>query len=476
MIAKVAELAYALDLGSSSERIGGSTPPFRTVARPLFLALCTVASLGNSNLCDFEEVKLKVQVKELNGLYRELEVQVPADRFNKELEKEFEDVRKKVTLKGFRRGKAPMNVIKTSYAESVRAEVVEKLIKSTYPDAVTSQTLKVASPPEVSDLKFGDDGGFTYKAKVEVFPEINKVKFDGLELTAGDSDATDLEVENFIEMLQERRAEFRELTRPVKDTDTVTVDLTKIKDSKLALKQNDFPDTTIDLSSALTVREFKEGLSGLNIGDEKEITVKYKDDYSDKGLAGVEIVYKAKVKAVKEKILPEIDEAFAKAVADVPTVLEMKVKAREELKRQKEDAQNKQFKSEIIKQMVEKNQVPVPESMVEHYLDNVIADLNNQKAKFVEAEVRKSYHPIAEETIRWQILFHKLAEQEKVEVLPSDVENVINRMAQAYKITPDQAKQVMARSGRVDDIRDSLLEEKVLDLLTGRAKKTKEKK
>ena len=419
---------------------------------------------------------MKVNVKELDGLYRELEVQVPADKFNQELEKEFEDVRRKVTLKGFRRGKAPMNVIKSSYTESVRADVVEKLIKSTYPDAVTSQTLKVASPPEVSELKFRDDGGFTYKAKVEVFPEISKVKFDGLELTTEDVAATDKEVDNFIEVLRERRAEFRELTRPIKDTDTVTVDLTKVHDSNLALKQKDFPDTTIDLNSSLTVKEFKESLTGLKIGDEKDITVKYKDDYADKGLAGAEITYKAKVKAVKEKLLPEVDEAFSKAVADVPTVLELRVKAREELKRQKEDGQNKQFKSEIIKQMVEKNQVPVPESMVEHYLDNVIEDLNKQKAKFNEPEVRTSYRPIAEETIRWQILFHKLAEQEKIEVLPADVENVINRMAAAYKITPEQAKQVLARSGRVEDIRDSLLEEKVLDLLVGRAKKKTEKK
>ncbi|MGH8015520.1 MAG: trigger factor, partial [Candidatus Zixiibacteriota bacterium] len=242
------------------------------------------------------------------------------------------------------------------------------------------------------------------------------------------------------------------------------------------LKQKDFPDTTVDLSSVLTVKEFKEGLAGLNIGDEKEITVKYKDDYSDKALAGAEITYKAKIKAVKEKILPAVDDSFAKAVADVPTILELRVKAREELKHQKDEAQKKQFKSVLIKQMIEQNKVPVPESMVEHYLEHVVEDLNKQQAKFDEGEVRKSYAPIAEETIRWQILYLKLAEQEKIEVLPSDVENVINRMAQAYKITPGQAKQVMARSGRVDDIRDSLLEEKVLDLLVGRAKKVKEKK
>ncbi len=423
----------------------------------------------------FEE-NVKVNVKALDGLFRELEVQVPADRVNLALEKEFEEVRSKVTLKGFRRGKAPMNIIKSSYADSVREEVVDKLIKSTYPDAVTSQTLKVASPPHISDLKFADDGGFTYFAKVEIFPEISRVKFDELELITGDVEVNDKELENFVEMLRERRAEFRELTRPIKETDTVTVDLTKVKDPKLALKQSEFPNTTLDLNSALTVKEFKDGLIGLNVGDTKEITVVYKTDYADNALAGAEITYKALVKAVKEKILPDIDESFAKAVADVPTVLEMRVKAREELKRQKEDAQNKGFKSEIIKQMIAHNQFLVPQSMIDHYLDNVIDDIIKQKAKFDEKEVRQSYRPIAEETIRWQILLNKLAEQEKIEVLPADVENVISKMAATYKITPEQAKQVMARSGKVDDIKDSLLEEKALDLLVGRAKKKTEKK
>jgi trigger factor len=355
-------------------------------------------------------------------------------------------------------------------------EVVEKLIKSTYPDAVTSQTLKVASPPQVSDLKFGDDGGFTYKAKVEVFPEVSRVNFDKLELVDGSVEVTDDEVNNFIEMLRERRAEFRELTRPIKGTDTIMVDLVKAKDPKLAIKQTDFPDTTIDLSSSLTVDEFREGLLGLSVGDEKEITVKYKDDYTDKALAGAEITYKAKVKAVKEKVLPEVNDTFANTVANVPTVLELRVKAREELKRQKNDAQNKQFKSEIIRQMNEFNKVPVPDSVVQHYLEHIIEDLKQQRAKFEEKEIQTSYRPIAEETIRWQILYHKLAEQEKIEVLPSDVENVINKMAAAYKITPEQAKQVMVKTGRGDDIQDSLLEEKVLDLLVGRAKKIKGKK
>ena len=157
-------------------------------------------------------------------------------------------------------------------------------------------------------------------------------------------------------------------------------------------------------------------------------------------------------------------------------MLELRLKIREEIARQKEEGQNRSFKSQIIAQMNEKNPVPVPESMIENYIQSVIEDLTNQKAEFKEEEIRKMYRVMGEQTIRWQILYHQLAEQEKIEVLPSDTEKVIGRMAQQYKITGEQAKEATLRSGRADDIRESLLEEKVLDLISGRAKKKPEKK
>ena len=419
---------------------------------------------------------MKVEVTELEGLYRQLAVEVPQNRFQEEMDKELEQLRRKVTLKGFRKGKAPMNMIKSNYGESVKSDVIDKLIKATYPEAISSQTLKVASPPQVTDLKIEDDGSFSYKAKVEVFPDIKKVVFDGLKLTTTDTEASDAEVDEFIETLRDRRAEMREVDRAATANDVVVLDMTKVKDSKLAVEQTDFPETTVDLSHSLTLKEFKEKIPGMKAGEEKDIEVKYADDYSDSRLAGAEITYRAKLKSVKEKILPEVDDAFAKASAEAETVLELRLKIREEIKRQKEEGLNRSFKSQIITQMNEKNPVPVPESMIENYIQSVIEDLTSQKAEFKEDEIRKMYRVMGEQTIRWQILYHQLAEQEKIEVLPSDTEKVIGRMARQYKITGEQAKEAMLRSGRADDIRESLLEEKVLDLISGRAKKKPEKK
>ena len=419
---------------------------------------------------------MKVEVTELEGLYRQLAVEVPQNRFQEEMDKELEQLRRKVTLKGFRKGKAPMNMIKSNYGESVKTEVIDKLIKATYPEAISSQTLKVASPPQVTDLKIEDDGSFSYKAKVEVFPDIKKVVFDGIKLTTTDTEATDAEVDEFIETLRDRQAEMREVNRAAKADDIVVLDMTKVKDPKLAVEQTDFPETTVDLSHGMTLKEFKEQIPGMKAGEEKDIAVKYADDYSDSRLAGAEITYRTRLKAVKEKILPEVDDAFAKASAEAETVLELRLNIREEIKRQKEEGQNRSFKSQIITQMNEKNPVPVPESMIENYLHSVIEDLTSQKAEFKEDEIRKMYRLMGEQTIRWQILYHQLAEQEKIEVLPSDTEKVIGRMARQYKITSEKAKEAMLRSGRADDIRESLLEEKVLDLISGRAKKKPEKK
>ena len=211
---------------------------------------------------------MKVEVTELEGLYRQLAVEIPQNRFQEEMDKELEQLRRKVTLKGFRKGKAPMNMIKSNYGESVKSDVIDKLIKATYPEAISSQTLKVASPPQVTDLKIEDDGSFSYKAKVEVFPDIKKVVFDGVKLTTTDTEASDAEVDEFIETLRDKRAEMRDVDRAATASDVVVLDMTKVKDPKLAVEQTDFPETTVDLSHSMTLKEFKEKIPGMKAGEE----------------------------------------------------------------------------------------------------------------------------------------------------------------------------------------------------------------
>ena len=415
---------------------------------------------------------MKVEVKTGEGLVREVSVAIPADRVQTEMEKKFIEVQQTTTLKGFRKGKAPMNMIKSMFENEVRADVVDELIKVTLPEAVKSNELRVATRPNLTDFNFSDDGGFNYTAQVEVFPEVGTITYPGLKVTADSSEISDKDVNEMVEYMRKRMATVRPVEREAQLTDWVTVDLKKVADPKMVLQTGVFPNSEVDLSNPMTIKEFREHIPGMKIGEEKNIEVVYADDYSDRVFAGAHITYGCTLKAVKKVILPELDDSFAKQAQIGETLLEMRLKIREDLKRQRDDAQKRNQRHEIVHKMAEINAIPIPEGMVAEYLESVVEDFKKQYPKATaedEVQIKQNYRHVGVEAMRWDIIWHQLADQEKIEVLPSDTENWINEFAQRNQITIEQAREALNTSGKVSNLRDSLLEEKVLDWLISKA-------
>ena len=419
---------------------------------------------------------MKVEVKEITELVRELSVEIPADTVNDEMEKTFADLRLRATIKGFRKGKAPMAIIKTKFGDEVKVDVADQLIRSSYPKAIEDKQLRVASQPTVTDHSFDGEGAFRYTAKVEVFPGIERVGFDDLQITTVDIEIGDEEVDEHTEFLRFMFADYRPVDREVRDNDVVTADLKKVYDPGLVLKTDLMRDVEIDLTRRFTIKEFKERLPGMKIGEEKEIEIAYDNDYPDRALAGAHITYACKVKGIKECLLPEFDDAFAKRTGKAETALELRMKIREDLKRQSANELRKFQKGQIIRQVCEQNRIPIPQSIVNDFLDAVVEEEKEKNPSISEDEIRNNAGDMAVNTLRWNMLYHHLAEQEKIEVSPSDTEQLIKGFADDYKITSEQAKQALERSGKISSIRDTILEEKVLDFLIGKAKVTVKKK
>ncbi len=415
---------------------------------------------------------MKIEVKQGDGLKREVKVEVPADTVQSEIEAKFAEVRRDTTLKGFRRGKAPMAMIKSIYTDDVKAEVVDKLIKDTFRAAVREKNLKVASPPSVTDLDLTEELVLTYTAAVEVYPEIETVNCDGLEIADVPVEVTDKEVDDFVDHIRQQYSELRPVEREARTGDVIIADLSKIADAQQALPETEFADSHIDLGNPLTIKEFNEQLPGVKSGQEKEIEVAYAEDYPDAKFAGARITYRTAIKSVNERVLPDLDDSLAKRTGQAETALELKLKIRENIQRQKDENIHRLHKREVMRQVVEKNPVPIPEAMVDSYLDAVVEEMKeggHEEAS--EQDVRAHYRPIGLETIRWDFLWHTLAEQQKIEVLPEDTENWINGFAAANQTTVDQAKVLLTKSGRANQLRESLLEGKVLEFLIGSARK-----
>lgn len=415
----------------------------------------------------------KAEVKELDELKREISIELTPEQFNQTLENKFAELKKETTLEGFRKGKIPLDMIKSKFGDSAKQEVLNDLIKNSYPEAIKQNGLRVASFPTITGVDLAEDGTFRYTATMEVFPEIKKVDYSKLEISEADIEVKDSEVDEYVEQLLKHHSDLREVTRPAQDSDIITADLEKLSDSKMLIKDSSFADSQIDLSNPSTIKEFREQIPGMKSGDEKEIVVKYADDYPDPNFAGAEIKYLCKVKKVNERIMPELNDGFAKTAGIAETALEMKLKIRSEIQRQKTESLIKQQKGMLIGQICKRNPIAVPVASVNDYLDNIVEEIKQKGEKFNEEELRNHYRPIGENSFRWNMLYLKLSEQEKIEVSATDTENLIKRFAENYKMTPEQAKEALQKSGRIADLRESLLEDKVLDFLIGQAKVVK---
>jgi trigger factor len=413
--------------------------------------------------------KVKVEVKPLEKLAHEITVAVDAETVNRKLEGKFGQVRRDVQLKGFRRGKAPMGMIKEIYGGDVRAEVAEEVLKETLSGAIEESALKVATRPTLMALDFNEGGGIDYSVKVEILPEIGSIGIDGLKVTEEGTEVTDQEVDELAESLRNAFVEHRPVQREVIKGDRVILDLDKLEDPDNVLEDDHFEDAEVDLANPMTVRELKDELPGMKTGDSKEIEVNYSNDYPDPSFAGKRIRYRATVKEVQERILPEWDDAFAKRTKQAETALELKLRLRDDIKQNKEGHRKRVQRNQIVRQMCERNQLEMPEALVDDYLSAVIEDAKRQQPDLNEDEARLRYRVTALNTLRWNMIYHHLAEQEKVEISAADTDEFFKRFAAEYQMTPEQAAEALKRSGKMETLQDTVLEEKVLDLLIGRA-------
>ncbi len=413
---------------------------------------------------------MKFEVKEGEGLLRKIIIEIPAETVKAETEKQLTEFRKEASLKGFRKGKAPMNMIQSLYGEEVQALVADELVKESYPVAISDAKLRIASRPMVTEMNFTPEGGLLYTAEVEVFPEIGDIKYEGLKLTPKQVEVSDADVDEIAGFYRTRFSDLNEVDRAIQENDVAVVDLDKLDDPSGIMEDDRFENVEIDLGKDMTVKEFREILPGTKVGEEKEVEVKYDKDYQDKRFAGTSIKYKCKVKAVKERVLPEFDDALAKRSGQAETALELKIKIRKELTQEKEDVEKNNLRREVIEQLTKINEIPIPEAMIKDYLDEAVKEAAEKQPDTPEDEIRKNYREPGINSMRWNILFHRLSEQEKIEVLPSDTEERISRFAEGNNVSVDQAKEALAKSGRADNLRESILEEKVLDFLIEKAR------
>ncbi len=396
---------------------------------------------------------------------RTLKITVSQELVQQKFDEVFRKLKTQAEIPGFRKGRAPMTTIKARYGQAAAQDVLEDLMDESYKEAIQQSGLTPVDYPRISEVDFGEGKPLTYIAELEIRPEIKLEQYSGFTLKQPDDAVKDGEVAEMLEYLQRKNSSLEVVERPAQASDFVLLDLEAVSDSGGKVEQKKFENVQLELVEGPVASQFTKQLSGLDAGAETEIEIDYPKEHFDERFAGSKVRFRANVKVVRQLNLVELNEEFFKQFDEsVKTVDEFREKLRADIQARKTKEALDAVREEVIKAVIDKNRFDLPEALVERYLDRMVEDYKqNSKEAIDEEEVRKQYRAIAIRHIRWDLLHHEIAEKEQIRVEQSDLDTWLQRFADNYKMTLEQARKTITENRRIADLKETILENKVIE-------------
>lgn len=418
---------------------------------------------------------MEVTVEEVNSLTRKLRIVLPAEEVAKEFDSAYRKLKSEVKLKGFRRGKVPRSILEKNYGPRIKAEVGEKLVQATYFDAVEREMLDVVAHPDIKTHTFGDDGTFCYEAEVETRPQFELKKYKGLEIEKNEPKVSDSEVEAELARLQKEMAPLRSVEdRAIALNDISIVDFQGYHDGE-RIPQVRGENVSIDVGSGRNGKEFEQKLIGLKKGDESRFEIEFPPTMANPVLAGKKVDFEIAVKDVKERVLADLDDEFARDIdGDFDSLDKLKAHIREKILKGKEEAAKGDLSDKIMQALITENHFEVPSRLVQYEINDYIKQteerlkangLNLESAGLNRDEMAEHYREAAEKRVRGDFILKEIAELEKIKLEEADINNGFGRIAEQYNMTVDEVKGFFKRREDMLPLLNELLNEKILKFL-----------
>ena len=424
--------------------------------------------------CKVEKTKNANEIK--------LEITVESTRFDEAIKKVYFKSAKYFNIPGFRKGKAPMQIVEKYYGKEIFYEdAFNEVAQEALEEAIKENKLEVVSRPdiEVTQIEKGKDLIFT--AVMQTKPEANLGKYKGIEIKKIEYNVSDKDIEHELGHMQEHNARLISIEdRPVETGDIATIDFEGFVDGK-AFEGGKAEGHELEIGSNTFIPGFEDQVIGMNIDEEKEIKVKFPDEYFSKDLAGKEAMFKVKVHEIKKKELPELDDEFAKEASEFDTLKELKASIKERLEKENEEKQKYETEEAVVKAVTENIKVEVPSGMIETEVENMIKDietrLSYQGIKFDQylqmlgktmEEMKKEYEPQAEEAVKTRLMLEAVIKAEKIEANIEEIDEKIKEMAKNYGKENDEA--FLQNENVRNYIEEGIKSEKAVDFLVKNAK------
>jgi trigger factor len=408
---------------------------------------------------------------------RRLEIEIPPENVKKELDQAYRELARKVSIRGFRKGKIPRPVLERYHRTSVEDEVMQKLIPSSFQQAVKDQGLRAVGQPKLDDINLDEEKALRYTATVEVLPDIALETTSGWDLTKEVRVVTDADIERDLHDIQNRHVSLISIDedRPVRDGDYVLISFEGFRNGQ-AVAGTKTENYALVVGSKSVIENVEQGLIGMRKGEVREIPVQFPETYQNRSLAGQEVTFHVVVNEIKERVLPTLSDEFAKEVGGVETLAELTAKLRKDQEEIAEREARRSLHEAIVSRLIEANPFELPPGMVEAETDMHLADLQRQiraqqgdtSAMQISDEVRQQLREQAIIRIKRELILDELAKRESITVEDADVEAHLTRLAERTEQRLEYLRRQMEQAGALDSIRHNLLAEKVLDLVASR--------
>jgi trigger factor len=417
---------------------------------------------------------MQVSVTATSGLERRLEVAVPAQRVNSEVEQRLKKISRTARLKGFRPGKAPYSVVQKQFGEQVHAEVVGDLMRSSFAEAITQEKLTPAGGPRIEPIAMERGADLKYAAVFEVLPEVRLKPADSIVVERPVTAVSDTDVDAMIESMRTQRPVFTVVERAARETDRVTVDY-EGRLNGAALEGGAGKDVTFIVGTGRVMSELEEAVKGASAGESRTASVIFPADHANKQLAGQTAQFTLDLKRVEERSLPSVDEEFCEAFGVKEGGLEaLRTEVRSSMAREVEGLVRNRLRAQVMDALYRDNTLEIPRALIDEQVQSLQLDMARRAGVRDANQLppRETFEEPARRRVALGLLMGEIVRTEALKVDRERVQTRLNETAAAYPNPDEVRRHYLQNADAMRQIESAVLEEQVVDWILERARIT----
>ena len=416
-----------------------------------------------------DKSSIQTSVNTTTGLERCLTVTVPVEHIDPKVDEHIQQATKTINLKGFRKGKAPLKVVKKRFGASLRQEVLNEVINETFQQAITAEDLKPAGQPDISLKEFDEGKDLQYSATFEIYPQINLGDFAAIKITKPSAAITDDDVDKMVQQLREQQSTYEPVERAAEVDDEVTIDYSGSKNGE-PFSGGQADNQKLVLGSNSMIPGFEEAIVGMSAGEEKVTPLTFPEDYHVEELKGADVEFTIKLKRVSERTLPPLDEQFlAKFSVTNGDMDKFRADVRSNMKRELDATVKDNIKKQVVDELINNHELELPKTLVANEIESLRRQMASQlgavknqdldlKALFPDDSLTEQ----AERRVSFVLLASEIAKSNNVEVDQGRVKSAVNTIAETYEQPDTVVNYYYQNPQLLQQVQSSILEDQII--------------